>query len=441
MNATTSAGAAMPPSRIKNVPPIGGRYQYVLLVIMSALFGFVFFDRMIINTLMPFISVDLDLSNAQIGLIGGMSALTWAISALIMGWLTDSIDRRKPVLIIAVILFTIFSAASGLVGGVASLLVMRSLLGFSEGGTMPPLQSMIFFSTEPKKRGLFVGIVQGSAPGLLGGILAPLIGVWIAEMWGWRAAFLATVIPGVIIALLLLFFVKELRQRDAAAAGYSVSDSSDSTPSMGHLLKRMVTTRNVLLCLPIGLFFQAWFTITQIFTPTYLVQNRGLEPTDMAFVMSGVGIAWLIWGAAIPAISDRIGRKPAFIVFTAIAAISPLVIMFIEGSFAMFGLLILTYTGLGCMVLFMTIIPGEAVDKMSVATVIGFVAGFSEITGGFLMPIVAGAIGDMISLDAIMWMATGSLVVVIVLALMLKETAPRVVARRAAKRLPAEANV
>ncbi|MGO2112879.1 MAG: MFS transporter [Pseudoclavibacter sp.] len=423
----TAAGAA----GTKNVPPIGGRYQYLLLVIMSAVFGFVFFDRMIINTLMPFISVELDLSNTQIGIVGGMSALTWAISALIMGWLSDRIDRRKSVLVIAIILFTIFSVASGFVGGIASLLVLRSLLGFSEGGTMPAIQSLIFFSTEEKKRGLFVGIVQGSAPGLLGGIITPLVGVWIAEQWGWRAAFFATVIPGLILTIIVLFFVRELRQRDAAAAGVRVSDEpQESAPSSRHLIRKMLTTRNVLLCLPIGLFYQAWFTITQIFTPTYLVQYRGLEPADMAFVMSGIGIAWLVWGAAIPAISDRIGRKPALILFTLIAALAPIILMFVEGAFPMFALLALTYMGLGCFVLFMTIIPGEAVDKMSVATVIGFVVGFSEITGGFLMPIIAGAIGDIVNLNAIMWIASGSAVVVAVLAMFIRESAPRKLAAR-----------
>jgi MFS family permease len=399
---------------------------------MSAVFGFVFFDRMVINTLMPYISVELGLNNSQIGLVGGMSALTWAISALLMGWMTDKVDRRKPILIGAIVLFTVFSAASGFVGGIASLLVLRSLLGFSEGGTMPAVQSLVFFSTEPKKRGLFVGIVQGSAPGLLGGIVTPLVGVWIAEAWGWRAAFFATVIPGLVIALLVLFFVRELRQRDAAAQGVAVDveTASTVTANQSGLLRSMLWNRNVLLCLPIGLFYQAWFTITQIFTPTYLVQSRGLEATDMAFVMSGVGIAWLVWGAVIPALSDRIGRKAAFILFTAIAALSPIIIMYVNGAFTQFLLLAVTYTGLGCMVLFMTVIPGEAVSKMAVATAVGLVMGFSEITGGFLMPIIAGWIGDIVNLDAIMWMASAALIVVIVLALFLKETAPRVRAKQ-----------
>jgi MFS family permease len=429
---TVTAEPTMSVPGRKNVPPIGGRYQYLLLVIMSAVFGFVFFDRMVINTLMPYISVELGLNNSQIGLVGGMSALTWAISALLMGWMTDKVDRRKPILIGAIVLFTVFSAASGFVGGIASLLVLRSLLGFSEGGTMPAVQSLVFFSTEPKKRGLFVGIVQGSAPGLLGGIVTPLVGVWIAEAWGWRAAFFATVIPGLVIALLVLFFVRELRQRDAAAQGVAVDveTASTVTANQSGLLRSMLWNRNVLLCLPIGLFYQAWFTITQIFTPTYLVQSRGLEATDMAFVMSGVGIAWLVWGAVIPALSDRIGRKAAFILFTAIAALSPIIIMYVNGAFTQFLLLAVTYTGLGCMVLFMTVIPGEAVSKMAVATAVGLVMGFSEITGGFLMPIIAGWIGDIVNLDAIMWMASAALIVVIVLALFLKETAPRVRAKQ-----------
>ncbi len=423
---TSTVTAARP-----QVPPVGGRYQYVLLAVLSATFGFVFFDRMIINALMPFMREDLGLNNAQVGLVGGMSALTWAISALIMGWLSDRIDRRKPILIVAVILFTIFSAASGFVGGIASLLLMRGLLGAAEGGTLPVVQSLLFFSTEEKKRGLFIGIVQGAAPGLLGGILSPLIAVWIAEMFGWRAAFFATVIPGAIIAVVVLLTVKELRQRDAAAAGIEVSTGDMPVEPKRVSLRTVLSKRNVLLCLPIGLFYQAWFTLTMIFAPTYLVENRAFEPADMAFVMSGVGVAWVVWGAVIPALSDRIGRKPAFVTFTLIAALAPIVLMMASDATTMFLLLTVTYTGLGCMVLFMTIIPGEAVDKIAVGTVVGLVMGFSEITGGFLMPIVAGAIADLIGLDSIMWMASGSAIVVVLFALFLKESAPRKVAAAA----------
>lgn len=420
----------------QNVPPVGGRYQYVLLAVLSATFGFVLFDRMIINALMPFIRDDLGLNNAEVGLVGGMSALTWAVAALIMGWLTDQIDRRKPVLIIAIILFSVFSALSGFVGGIASLLLLRGLLGASEGGTLPVVQSLLFHSTEEKKRGLFVGIVQGSAPGLLGGILSPLIGVWLAEAFGWRTAFFVTVIPGLILAAVVLFIVKELRQRDVRAAEAAQGTSSMLAPEAVKVpLRSVLTKRNVLLCLPIGLFYQAWFTLTQIFTPTFLIENRGFEATEMAFIMSGVGVAWLVWGAVIPALSDRIGRRPAFVVFTLIAALSPIIIMFMDGAMPLFLALAATYTGLGCMVLFMTVIPGESVDKIAVGTVVGFVMGFSEITGGFLMPIIAGGVADAVGLQSVMWIATGAAVVAALFALFLKETAPRRVTALEAQKL------
>lgn len=405
------------------VPPVGGRYQYVLLAVLSAAFGIVFFDRMIINALMPFIRAELELTNGQVGLIGGMSALTWAISALLMGWLSDRLDRRKPILILAVLAFTVFSAASGFAGGIASLLVLRSLLGAAEGGTLPIVQSLLFFSSEEKKRGLFVGIVQGAAPGLLGGILSPLIGVWLAESFGWRTAFFATVIPGLILAGIILLFVRELRQRDVAAQA-EVDKRSTEENTHKPSIKNILRNRNVLLCLPIGVFFQAWFTITQIFGPTYLVENRGLQAAEMATVMSGIGVAWVLWGAVIPALSDRIGRKLAFIVFTLIAALAPLVLMYANGIGTMFVALVMTYTGLGCMVLFMTVIPGEAVSKIAVGTVVGLVMGFSEITGGFMMPVVAGFVADMIGLDAVMWIAACSALVAASLAFFLKETAP-----------------
>ena len=104
--------------------------------------------------------------------------------------------------------------------------------------------------------------------------------------------------------------------------------------------------------------------------------------------------------------------------------------MFVQGAWPSFLLLTVTYTGLGCMELFMTVIPGEAVDKLAVGTVVGLVMGFSEITGGFLMPIIAGSIADVVGLDAIMWIAAGSAVLTALIALGLRETAPRRIAAR-----------
>jgi sugar phosphate permease len=63
-------------------PPRGGRYENVLLAVLFSTFGFVFFDRLALNFLTPYFKDELGLNNAQIGLLGGIPALTWAIAGI-----------------------------------------------------------------------------------------------------------------------------------------------------------------------------------------------------------------------------------------------------------------------------------------------------------------------------------------------------------------------
>ncbi|MGH3588549.1 MAG: MFS transporter, partial [Pseudonocardia sp.] len=194
-------------------PARGGRYENVLLAVLFSTFGFVFFDRLALNFLTPFFKDELGLSNADVGLLGGIPALTWALAGICVGFLSDRLDRRKPLLIAAILAFTVFSALSGLVGGLASLLLFRALMGGAEGAVLPLSQPLMLHSSSPKRRGLNMGLVQGSSAGLLGGILGPIVTVWLAESFGWRAAFYATVIPGLVMAALVLLLVRDLRLR------------------------------------------------------------------------------------------------------------------------------------------------------------------------------------------------------------------------------------
>lgn len=409
-------------------PPRGGRYENVLLAVLFSTFGFVFFDRLALNYLTPFFKDELNLSNADVGLLGGIPALAWAVAGISVGFLSDRIDRRKPLLIAAICAFTLFSALSGLVGGLASLLLFRALMGGAEGAVLPLAQPLMLHSSTPRRRGLNMGLVQGSSAGLLGGILGPIVTVWLAESFGWRFAFYATVVPGLVLALLVLKLVRDLRLRHPATVAMDV-DVPD-VPSSGGVAGAL-RTRNVVVCLLISVFYLTWFVTTQTFTPLYLVEMKGFGAGELGFVLSGIGIAWVLWGALVPGISDRLGRKPAMIGFSVLAALSPLAIIGIDSPGLLFVTLIVTYTGLGCFTLFMATIPAETVPRAVMATALGLIMGTGEVVGGFIAPYLAGRLSDVFDLNASMLISSAAAAVVVLLSFALKETAPIRVARRA----------
>ena len=421
---TGTAAAHVPAGYVP--PPRGGRYENVLLAVLFATFGFVFFDRLALNFLTPYFKDELGLNNAQVGLLGGIPALTWAIAGISIGYLSDRVDRRKSLLIGAILAFTVFSALSGLVGGLASLLLCRALMGAAEGAVLPLSQPLMLHSSTPRRRGLNMGLVQGSSAGLLGGVLGPVVTVWLAESFGWRTAFYATVIPGLVMAGLVLWLVRDLRIRHPATVAVGGGTTPEHTAGgWGAVLRH----RNIVVCLVIAVFFLTWFLTTQVFTPLYLVEVKGFGPGEVGFVLSGIGIAWVLWGALVPGISDRIGRKPTMIGFSAVAAVSPVAIMVIDSPGLLFGALVLTYTGLGCFTLFMATIPAETVPPAVMATALGLIMGVGEIVGGFVAPALAGQLSDVFGLGAAMLISAGAAAVVTLLSFALVETAPARTAR------------
>ena len=425
MTTTSPSSTSAAATRGYRPPPRGGAYENVLLAVLFATFGFVFFDRLALNFLSPFFKDELGLDNSDIGLLGGIPALTWALSGLAVGYLSDRTDRRKPFLVIAVIAFTLFSTFSGLVGGFASLLLLRAFMGGAEGAVLPIAQPMMIHASTPRRRGLNMGLVQGASAGLLGGILGPLVTVQLAEWFGWRTAFFATVVPGTVITLLVLRFVRDLRLRHPEAPEQVVEldvvpEQRDASMTLGAALR----TRNVVVCLMMSVFYLTWFITTQTFAPLYLDEVKGFSSTELSLALTGIGVAWVVWGALVPGISDRIGRRPAMIGFTALAVLAPLAIIGIDSPWLLFAALAVTYTGLGCFTLMMATIPAETVPPHLVATCLGLIMGVGEIVGGFIAPWVAGVLSDAFGLQVSMLISSGAAAVVLALSFALRETAP-----------------
>ena len=400
-------------------------YENKLLAILFMTFGFVFFDRLALSFLFPFMSAELHLTNAQLGMVSSALALTWAISGAAAGAWSDARGTRKPLLIAAVIGFSICSALSGLVGGFASLIVFRALMGIAEGPVLPLAQSLMIESSTPSRRGFNMGLLQGSAAGLLGAMIGPPLVIWIATTHGWREAFYVSCLPGFLIAFAIWRWVKdrpEGRARAAAAAGASAAPAV----SRWALLKQ----RNVLLCMLISCFFLTWFVVIISFAPTYLVTSRHFSASDMGLVMTCLGAAWVFWGFAVPAISDRVGRKPTMVVFALVAAACPVAMIHVQSAWTLGALVFATYTGLGCFTLFMATIPAETVPANAMAGALGLIMGAGELIGGFLAPTVAGFAADQYGLSIAMWTAAGGAVLACLLSLGLVETAPAVLRRR-----------
>lgn len=393
-------------------------YENRLLLLLFFTVGFVFFDRLSINFLFPFMRAEFELTNARIGMLTSALALTWALSGFALATWAEKLNRRKPILIVSVIVFSICSIGSGLASSFLALLVARAVMGLAEGPVVPISQSLMGISSTPSRRGFNMGMVQASAAGLLGAVLAPMVVVPLATAYGWRTTFFIAGIPGLIIAL---FLVKYLSEPNVLARATPAPLETTPAPSLRH----MVRQRNIALCLAISCLMITWFVALMTFTPIYLMENRGFAPGDMGLLMTVLGVSSVISGFAVPAISDRIGRKPTMIFFAAVAVAVPLVLVFAQTSLPVLAvLLFLSYFGYGCFPIFMATIPAETVGIAHAGRAIGLVIGVGEIAGGFLAPMVEGYAADRYGAAAPFLIAAAAAAAAALLSCALKETAP-----------------
>lgn len=397
----------------------GSAYENTLLALLFLTFGFVFFDRLALNFLFPYVSKAFGLNATHLGMLASALALTWALSGMIVGYVSDALGRRKPLLVAAVVIFSLASLGSGLVSGFGALLACRLLMGLAEGPVLPLAQSLMATESSSTRRGLNMGLLQSSAAGLLGALAGPPIILALAQAHGWRAAFYVSCVPGLILAALIWRFVREPQPNPTRAPA----------PRARPDLKAVLAHRNIWLSVLISAVFVTWFIVMTTFAPTYLVQARGFTPSQMGFVMTVLGAAHIFWGTAVPAISDRIGRKPAMVLFSALSVCAPLALIFAHTPLWAAVVIALTYAGLGCFVLFMATIPAETVPAGSLATALGLVMGAGELAGGFVAPTLAGVAADRLGAAAPFWISASGAALAAVLSLFLIETAP---ARRSA---------
>lgn len=402
--------------------PTAGRsrgYQITLVALLSLTFGIVFFDRNALGFLMPFVQPDLGLSNTQIGLLAAILASTWALSGFIVGSISDRTGRRKPILILATLIFAFASLLSGLASSFAMLLGARLLMGVAEGGVLPVSQSILASEIDPERRGVAMGFMQNFGSNFLGTSLAPVLLIPIAAAFGWRAALYIAAVPGILCAILLWRFVDEPR----------TPEDKGAPTALGPLLR----DRNVVVCTLMAIFFISYLITGLVFLPVVLTQMRGLDAGTMGWLIGAMGLAAAVSGFVIPGISDRVGRKPVLLIVPYLGVIVPLATLFFAGSVAALAAALVTgWLVIGAFPVFLATVPSETVAPRQVATTLGLIQGIGEAFGGVVAPALAGAAADAYGLQAPMWIMVGLALAAGITATGLRETAPRALAKRSA---------
>ncbi|MFW8589776.1 spinster family MFS transporter [Glaciecola sp. 2405UD65-10] len=190
-------------------------YRRYVLLILTLVYAFNFVDRQIIGILSPFIKADLGLDDAQLGWLKGFAfALLYTVVGIPIAWLADRYSRVN-IVAISLTVWSGFTALSGFATSFMSLAVARVGVGIGEAGGSPPSHSMISDLYKPTERAKALAIYSLGIPF---GVMAAYFAAAFFLQGGttdWRTVMLAVGIPGVVLALLLKFTVKEPKRTSA----------------------------------------------------------------------------------------------------------------------------------------------------------------------------------------------------------------------------------
>ncbi|TQV86274.1 MFS transporter [Exilibacterium tricleocarpae] len=192
------------PARTKEVSK---NYRIYVLAILTLVYTFNFIDRQILVILQESVKAELQLSDAQLGLLTGLAFAVFYVSLGIPIARWADRGNRRDIIALAITVWSGMTVLCGMAQNYLQLLLYRIGVGVGEAGCSPPAHSMISDYFPPQQRATAMSVYSmGVYIGILAGFL---IGGWVNQMFGWRMAFFLVGAPGLLVALVLRLTVRE----------------------------------------------------------------------------------------------------------------------------------------------------------------------------------------------------------------------------------------
>ena len=249
-------------------------------------------DATIFGFLMEPIKQDLGLSDGQLGFLAGPAlVLFYATLGIPVARLADR-SSRVNIMSIAIALWSGIVTLSAAVANFWHFALARIGVGIGEAGFSAVAQSLITDYHRSAERTRALSIFMLGIP--LGKVVSSLGAGWINQLYGWRMVFVVAGIPGIVLALLMKWTVREpLRTSNDPLV--AVREDQPSLRSVFTTLWRQRAVRH--LAVGTGLANIVCFSMLA-WTPAFFVRNHAMATgelgTWLAFV-SGVGGSLGIW--------------------------------------------------------------------------------------------------------------------------------------------------
>jgi predicted MFS family arabinose efflux permease len=286
------ASEVLPSARL----PVTTRYSFYVLGVLVLIGACSWIDRQLLAIVLQSIKVDLSLSDTQLGLVAGVAfGLFYVAVGLPVACLADRYSRRN-IIALATALWSGMTALTGSAGSYTTLFLCRLGVGIGEAGGAAPSQSLVSDYFPVHRRAFAMGVLYSYVP--IGYLVSYSLGGWLNDTMGWRNAFVLFGLPGLVLALLVRFTVRE------PARGASENDTHPRTrreaPSflatIGYFLRRPALRHLPLAGAAhgIGMFAVA------VWLPAFFIRTHHMTSTAvglrLALIMGVAGILGTLGG-------------------------------------------------------------------------------------------------------------------------------------------------
>lgn len=260
----------------RRITPAYRRYALFILVLA---YTSSHVDRNIVGILIQPLKADLMLSDTQLGFLSGIAfALFYATLGIPIAVWADRSNRRN-IIAWSIAIWSVLTAVCGLAQNFWQLAAARVGVGIGEAGSSPPSHSMLSDLYPKEKRS---GAMALYSLGVYFGIMIGfLIGGFMADAWGWRAAFFVVGLPGLLIALLVRFTLIE-PPRGFADGVPPPPKTKVSVKAGMAVLWRVRTTRHVVT----GVTLTALVGYgTIVWNPAFLMRSHGMSASEVGMIL------------------------------------------------------------------------------------------------------------------------------------------------------------
>jgi predicted MFS family arabinose efflux permease len=260
-------------------PLPGARLSLVMLLAINLLN---YIDRFVLAAIEPKMRAEFGITKGQSGYLPLAFILTYMVMAPVFGWLADRTSRWVLVGF-SVIFWSAATAAGGLAGSFVALLITRVFVGVGEAGYGPAAPTIISDLYPVARRGAVLSWFYVAIP--VGGALGYVIGGAVGAKWGWRVAFFAVTVPGLLLGI-ASFFLKD-PPRGTADIGHAVARPKLS--DYLHLLKirSYVINTAAMAAMTFAIGGMSYWM------PDYLEKHRGLSESAEFYFGACTAVAGL----------------------------------------------------------------------------------------------------------------------------------------------------